>query len=512
MSVQIEISKRLVAVNAASTVARRILSITVLVWLQQFLMRRLSADEYTLLPVLMSVMMFVPLLTTIIASGMGRFVTEAYAKGDEERVTQIVSSMLPIFLGAALLLVGVGGLLAWQVDVVLKVAPERVADARTMLLLLFAGAAFGVGTTPFALGINVRQRLVLGNLISLGIEVARVTLLFVFLWGLGVEVVWVILASVASGAAGQVVVCLVSKRLVPSLRFRRDALRADVVRALIGFGGWATLGQLAAVLREASDNLILNRFASFEATNAFSVGASVDFHLRRTVFEAAATAMTPLTAMHATGQEERLRRSFFRLSRYTVWMLMFCAAPLIVFREQVIALYLRETAEMYAAAATVMGLLLGRLMVAFPNSVLTMIAIARNRLRTIMLRAIVLELTNLALTLYLVGVLAMGAVGSALSTFLVTSVGVPALYWTFGLDVVGARWRDWLRHVVAPGLAPALCATPVWIAFAVLATQESWLALGLQTSAGLAVYVGVLFAFCLKPDERADLRRAIARR
>jgi O-antigen/teichoic acid export membrane protein len=512
MSVQIEISKRLVAVNAISTAVRRVLSITVLVWLQQFLLRRISAEEYVLLPVLMSVMMFVPLLTTLINSGMGRFVTEAYAKGDEDRVTQIVTTMLPIFWATALLLVTVGGLLAWQVEPILRVAPEQVREAQIMILLLFANAAFGIATTPYGLGINVRQKILTGNLISLGVEVTRIVLLLLCLNLISVQVVWVVASTVTAQVLGQLVIIAYSRHLVPSLTFRRGAFRRDVVGAIVGFGSWATLGQVAAVMREASDNLILKRFSTAEATTAFAVGASVDFHLRRTVFEAAGTAITPLTAMHATDQEDRLRRSYFRLSRYTLWMLAFCAAPLIVFREQLIALYLREAAPTYAATATVMGLLLARLVAVFPNSALTMVAIARNELKTITLRSLLVETVNLALTLYLVGVLAMGAVGSALSTFLVTSIGVPLLYWSFGLDLVGGKWRDWMRHVVFPGLVPALVAVPVWLAFEHYGTQESWLALGSQTAVGLALYFAVLLTFCLKPDERADLRRLITSR
>ncbi len=50
MSARVEISKRLVLINSACTVATQFLSITVLVWLHQYLLLRISPSEYALYP------------------------------------------------------------------------------------------------------------------------------------------------------------------------------------------------------------------------------------------------------------------------------------------------------------------------------------------------------------------------------------------------------------------------------------------------------------------------------
>lgn len=60
MTAKVEISKRLVLVNSASAVATRIINMSVLVWLYQFLLRRIDPQEYSLYPVATSVMLFVP--------------------------------------------------------------------------------------------------------------------------------------------------------------------------------------------------------------------------------------------------------------------------------------------------------------------------------------------------------------------------------------------------------------------------------------------------------------------
>jgi O-antigen/teichoic acid export membrane protein len=511
MSAHVEISKRLVTINAASTAIRRILSITVLVWLQQHLLRRITPEEYSLLPVLMALMMFVPLIPALLSSGMGRFVTEAYARGDEGRVTQIVSTMFPVLSGAAVFLCAVGWTAAWNVDHILEIAPERVDEARIMLGLLVAGAAAGIALSPFTMALNVQQKIVQANLISLGVEVLRVVLLLILLNALGTEVLWVIVSSVVAGVSGLLVTCVISRRLMPTLRFRPREARRELIRPLLSFGTWATVGQLSQTVREVMDPLILHKMATPVDVNAFAVGSSVDFHLRRVIFEAASSAQTPLTAMHATGEEERLKRTYFRMGRYTLWILLFAGVPLVVFRNELIAVYLKETAEVYASASIVMALLLARFVIIFPNSVMAMTAIARNQLKSLNLRSVVFEATNLGLTFYLVGSLKMGAVGSALSTIIVTVTLGPLLYWSFGLQVVGARLGPWLKATLRPGVVPALAAAPVWLALQHFATPRTWLTLGLEAAAGCAVYLFVLIAFCLRDDERGELRAALAK-
>ena len=62
---------------------------------------------------------------------------------------------------------------------------------------------------------------------------------------------------------------------------------------------------------------------------------------------------------------------------------------------------------------------------------------------------------------------------------------------------------------LGPGLAPALAAMTVFFLMKYLVHPASWLSLGLCAASGLAVYTGVLFAFCAQPADREDLRSAL---
>ena len=319
MTAGVPISKRLVLINSASSVAAQALSVTVLVWMHQYLLRRISAEEYSLLPVVMAVMVFMPLLSTVLTAGLGRYVVEAYARGDERRVTQIVSTMFPLLLGTALIVVAIGWTFAWHAHRVLTVAPDRVWDARLMFGLLMFSAAVRLPLTPFGLGLYVHQKFVLSNLLHVCAEFLRIGLLFVFLLGIGTQIKWVVVASVTSQLCHLVVLTLISMRMMPSLRFRPREIRRRMSRELTSFGAWSVLAQLSEMIRNAANPLILNKFATAVDVTCYHLGEVPFQQIRQASSLVQRPLMPVLTAMHATGDAERLRNTYLRFGPRCSW-------------------------------------------------------------------------------------------------------------------------------------------------------------------------------------------------
>lgn len=499
---RVEISKRLLLVNSASSVVTKLISASVIVWLQQFLLRRISDEEYSLLPVISSVVVFLPLLTTVFSAGIGRYVTEAYARGDERRVTQIVSTMFPFHLATALAIGVVGCALAWHVDRVLTIAPERVPEARIMLGLMVFSLVSSVAVAPFSVGLFVRQKFMWSSAIGLGQEFLRIGLIFVLLFGVSISIVWLVVASVSANLCGLVATQVVSRRLVPALKFRLSEIRWSLVRTLTSFGGWTILAQLGEMIRTGSDPILLNKFSTPVNVNSFYIGSLPLGYMQGISYAIQGPLLPQMTAMHAADARDRLQSAYLRIGRYALWGALLLAVPLMVFSREVILLYVGDA---YADAAIVMVLLLAVFPVAYGHVMLGHLANATAQMRSWTLRAVAVQLVNLALTLYLVGVLGMGAVGSALGTFLSMTLLWPVLNWPLGLRLVGLGWGRWFRETLVPGLVPAVVSAVVCFTLKFTVAPATWLALGLCAAAAMAVHGAVLWRFCLQPADRVDL-------
>ena len=145
----------------------------------------------------------------------------------------------------------------------------------------------------------------------------------------------------------------------------------------------------------------------------------------------------------------------------------------------------------------------------YPSTMLWKIAHATGQIRPLMIRVLFLEICNLALTFYFVGALKWGAVGAALATLCVRTVGWPLLQWPLGLRMVEVTGRQWCRQTIIPGLLPGLVGAVVWLGLRMLGSPDSWLSLSKYVAIGMVCYLAVLLQFCLQPYERRELGRAL---
>jgi O-antigen/teichoic acid export membrane protein len=503
---RVEISKRLVLINSASSLVTRMLSISVLIWLQQYLLKRITPEEYSLLPVLYSVMMFAPLVTTILTGGLGRYIVEAYAKHDDERVTQIVSTMFPILCATGLLFLAGGWTFAWYIDKILNIAPERLWDARIMMALLMFSAAISLPLSPFTCGFFVRQKFVLQNIIGVGTEIFRLSILFTLLFGVSTRVLWVVTASVCAGFLGQVINVIISRRLVPTLRFRPSHIHWPIAKALTSFGGWQFCAQLSSTIVMGADTILLNAFGTPVDVTCFHIGSLPFKHIEGTVGAATGSLGPAIIALHATGKAETLRKLYQRVGKFGLLVSMFVALPLIIYSKQLVLLYIGSE---YQAAAIVMALMLLYFPLAYGSLLAPLLLRAIGNIRAWALACICIHAFNFLITIYLVVFMKLGAVGCALGSLASFIAGYPFFIWALGLRAADISSKAFLKNSLFPGLLPSLITACVWFYLRQMYEVETWFELGTHFVCGWTGY-GVLCLFILDDDDRADIGKFMA--
>jgi len=507
----VEISKRLVLINSASTVVRRVLTIGVQLWVVQYLVRGITAEEYSLIPVLSAVMVFAPLLTAVLTSGIARYVTEAYARGDEERVTQIVSTIFPLLLVTSGILLAGGGLLAWHVDKVLTVGPGRVWDARIMLGLMVFVVAFRLPLMPFGVGLYVRQKFVIQDGLDLVAQVFSVTLLLVLLFTAGKRAMWVVVANSARIIVDTLMRTVLSRRSIPALRVRWNAFRWHLAKDLTSFGAWRLVGHIGTMLQTAANPLVLNKLGTAVDVTAFHVGSMPSRQIDPMMMEVTTPLQPALVAMHVSGDRERLRYTYMRIGRMAMWATLLVAAPLAVFHRELFQLYLREKYPLYASAGIVMVLFLAGYPILHATNGLLRIAVATVRLRRMMLITLAGQLAGVGLALYFVAACGLGAIGCAVAAFTANALTCFLGYWPLGLRLLDLPFGRFARETLLPGIVPGLAGVYTCLCLRSLVRPTSWVALGGCAAAGCAAYLLVLFGLCLRPSDRNDLRRVLAR-
>lgn len=502
----ITISKRLVIINSASSILARVIEVAFLVWVYQFLLRRISPAEYSLLPVVASIMAFFPLATVFLTSGLGRFTIEAYAKGDEDQVTRIVSSLFPLMLGAAIFVMLAGALLSWRIDDVLNIPDNRVRQAQIMFLLLIFRFGYNLATLPFRTGFQIKQRFILLNILNLLQQLVKIGILFMLLFTVSISIVWVVVADVASKVLFMTVTTVISMHMVPSLRFRFSKFSMHTAKPILSFGGWSFIGQSAHSLRLAMDPIILNLFATPLDVSCFHIGSILKRHSGQLVTMISANLQPAFIAMHAKDHKTQFVNTYHRGNRYFMWLTLIIAIPAMIYRREFMLLYVGPE---YLKAAVVLGLLFLSSPLSGGFQMLWRAAQAMGKIQMLTLYSVCAQIMNLALTVYLVQSLKMGAVGSALATLTITGFGSVFLLLPLSLHLLNITLADWLRQSLVPGLVPAVAGGVIWYGLYLWSAPETWFILGKFVFIGAVVYIAALFLFCLNRNEKKDLRQVM---
>lgn len=504
---QVEISRGLVAINVVSSTLTRIVTVCLLLWVNQYLLERLSPEQYAPFPVVIGFVFFLQVFTSGLTGGIARYVTEAYARGDLKRVTVLVSSMMPLTAAGGLIFLILGGLSTWMLGSVLTIHSDQLDEARIMTGLLVGAHALLLFSAPFTVGLHVRQKFIWLNLIALGEQLLRAALLFGLLFGVSTQVLWLVVASVFSSMAAEGVKIVFSRRLIPELRFERAAFHLSTTRELTSFGVWTMLGNLLYRIRTSADVIILNRLGTAADVTAFYVGTIPDRQMDAAV-QAASTAIQPaLTAMHATDRHESLRRAYLRGNRYYLWIALSAAVPLIVYAEELIRLYVGEA---YILAAVVLAVTSARYPLNYATEMLYRIALATAQIRGFFLFRSAASVIQLSTTIVLVGHFEMGVLGAVYSSLAVSVVSQLGFVWPMGLRMVKLSFSRYFRETLLPGYLPAVAAAIAALAVKRVLPPESWLEFAANGIVCLAVYTLAVFV-CSRPEDRRDLAKSIER-
>lgn len=505
---RVEINKRRVLVNSASSALTTVLNLSVLVWLQQYLLKRISAEEYSLVPLMAAIMAFAPLLSTVLTGGLGLFVTTAYAKGEDDEVTSICSTMLPVLAAGGIAFLAVGWTCAWYIDHLIRIDPLRLWDSRIMMALLVFSAALQLPAAAFSSGFIVRQKLMLQDLLGVSCQLLRLLVLFSLLFGVSTRVLWVVVASVASDLVYLAISVPISVRLIPAQRFCWNAIRWPLARRITNYGGWTLVNQLAQTARMAMDPLILNRFTSALDVATFNVAGMVPRQLPLLVGPLYRPFIPILAALYATEDSTRLRNTYLRTARYNAWVLLAVGIPAIVFNHELIFLYLGGK---YQGAGAVMAVLLVVPILNAFNAMGPAALAAAGEMKKFALRQIIVHSMNLLLTVLFVAQLRMGAFGSAAATLLATLTLDTALTWRLSWHVTHTPASAWVREVLFPTVGPALPSICMCLSVKYLLGITTWIGLFAVSAASGILNIILIACFGLRNQDRTDIAKIAER-
>jgi O-antigen/teichoic acid export membrane protein len=327
------------------------------------------------------------------------------------------------------------------------------------------------------------------------------------LFGLGARVLWVVVANVTAELVLTTATLILSRRMIPALRFRVREIQWARARELMSFGGWSFVGEMTYKVKETAILFILNRMALPLDVAVYSIGSLGRRQIDTWMNVLAGPLYPVVTGMHALGAAERVRAVYLRGGRIALWIVLVAALPGAIYARPIIRLY---AGPGYGEAAIVMVLTLATLVVTNGAWMIWQVANATGRVRRTAVYTLVTQLSIIVPAWYAGGVLGWGASGVALASLGVSALMGFFLLWPLGLNLADVTFARWARETLIPGLTPACVAGVAWAALNVTVRPDTWGKLGLCVLGGVPLYLGAV-GLSLEPRDREDLAEGLRR-
>jgi len=306
-----------------------------------YVVRGLGAERFGALSIASALLGYFGIFDLGLGRATTKFVAEALARSDPERLPQVVwtSLWVQLLFGAAGTLITLS-LVPIAVDRYLKLSPALVAETRTSLYIL------ALCLTVVLIGNALRGVLEAGQMFDIVnyVKVPINTSMFllpavgVFL-GLSLPgIVWMLVFARIVASLAYFVACL---RYFPALRGHYLPHR-HFVRPLLAYGGWVTISNFITPLLAYIDRFFIGSMVSMSAVGFYS--APYEAVNRAWVVPAtlAATLFPAFTNLDAGGSRRRLEE----LCARSLKSLLLISAPTLL----ILALFARQVLRVWLGA------------------------------------------------------------------------------------------------------------------------------------------------------------------
>jgi len=243
-----------------------------------------------------------------------RYLAEAVASEDQERINRTLSSTLRLYLWLSLVAFAIGAGLYLVLDLGYDVPSKWTAQARPAYWLCMGAVSLGfVSHLPYAL-MEARDDFVLRNLIGLASLLLKLGLTLVLLWleasiaVLGAVMV-AVLAFELTAAFG------IAKRRYPGTRFSLGQHTGELTAKLLTYSAYVLVLAVGGRLAFQTDALVIGAYLDVSYVSVYSTANSLTLYLMDFVAGIAIVVMPKAAKLREVGDEERLRHVFLQWSK-----------------------------------------------------------------------------------------------------------------------------------------------------------------------------------------------------
>lgn len=488
MPQEISSNSKRIAKNTLLLYFRMFITTLVGLYTSRVVLNTLGVSDYGIYNVVGGIISMASFLNSAMVAASQRFLAYELGKGAQGRTTRVFCTSVNIHAAICLVVfIAAETLGLWFINAKLNIPAERMAAANWVYQASIVTFIINVLSVPYNSAIVAHEKMSAFAYISI-LDVSLKLLIVYLLRMLPFDklIVYSIL-MVCVVAFIRMCYTVYCRRHFPECRYR-FVVDVPLFKEMFSFAGWSIVGNMGFTLKDQLSNILLNLFFGPTVNAARGIGMQVSTHVNSFAHSFTMALNPQITKQYAAGNIEASRRLVYAGSRYTFYLMMLVAIPVIINIDVVLRLWLGTVPE-YTGQFVIFSILTS-LLYAMSECVTKAIqATGRIKWFQIGISVIMLGELPIAWALLKAGCPPYAVMWPALFTY---SVAVFFRFWLIRRYVAGYHFREYLFQVVLR--CGAIFAVSIVLCFLTCRFRDGFAGLVLSVLSCLVIS-GIVVAF-----------------
>ncbi len=329
-----------IAKNTLLLYFRMLFMMAVNLYASRVILNTLGVTDFGINNVVGGVITLLGFLTGSLGAASSRYITYDLGKGDSEVLRRTFGNILSIHLLLAVLVIVFGetaGL--WFMSTQLQIPPERMTAAMWVYQFSIFSSAMAVVSVPYNATIIAHERMSAFAYISIADAVLKLLIVYLLVVIPYDKLIVYAILLFCVQTFDRIVYGIYCSRHFEETR-TRPKYNGRLFREIFAFAGWTMNGNLAVIGYTQGLNILLNMFFGPAVNAARGVAVQVQGVCQQFCSNFQMALNPQLTKSYAQGDLQNMHSLLTRSSKFSFFILLFIALPLMLEAEFVLRLWL----------------------------------------------------------------------------------------------------------------------------------------------------------------------------
>ncbi len=227
-------------------------------FLTKYITDNIGVDAYGFVSIAKNIVGYAGIITIALTSFIVRYIAVSYHKNDLLEANRYYSSSIAACLAVCAALIPLAAVVIWKLEYLINIPVPLRGSVKLLFVIIFINFILHTMVTPFSAAAVIKDRLdvvgvfrILSYLCDAGILILLFKIFNPSIWFVGI-------GSVTATVVVLISSFIMSKMLLPDLRFRKRDISGGKIKNLVGNGVYNSINSLGNTLNSGLDLLVSN--------------------------------------------------------------------------------------------------------------------------------------------------------------------------------------------------------------------------------------------------------------